>query len=410
VRTNWKEVWDSSANAITEIATVPSYIFPNNRKGGTYYGWYVASDGKRKQFSTRTKNKREAERVYRETLLNLSNANSAAKRNQYRLSVFANEYLLTRKGEGISQAQLKELAASLRLFIRAIGDKSLHKVTVQDCQFFISRGWRDEGWTSIYSARKHYGNLRASFESALTWGLIESNPFDKFKKPRAEEETPEYLTQSELRNFVDFLSSESYPEQRFRNIIIVAFYTGLRLNEILNLQHSQIDWAQTRIIVQQTQTFKTKSRKSRAVPLPNEAIIALRNQTLLSHQSRSEKVRESSYIFPNDDGQPLNKNYVSRHFRVRANEVFPTRPGIHFHSLRHSYGSLLAEKRVPLQEIQKAMGHSSVRVTERYARLRDSDFASSLSVLNSLPKIERASYESLETIFSIQCHEAVSEV
>ena len=298
-------------------------------------------------------------------------------------------------------SQLKELAASLRLFMRAIGDKPLHKVTVQDCQLFISQGWREEGWKSIYSAKKHFQNLRACFETAVTWELVESNPFRKCKKPRVEEETPEYLTQSELRRFVDSILNDSYAEQRFRNIVIVAFYTGLRLNEILNLQHTQIEWSNARIVVQQSKTFKTKSRKSRIVPLPDEAREAIKRQGALNMQSRSERVRESSYLFPNDDGKVLNKNYVSRHFRELANEVFPGRPGIHFHSLRHSYGSLLAEKRVPLQEIQKAMGHSSVRVTERYARLRDSDFEASLSILNALPKIERESYSQLEELSSV---------
>jgi site-specific recombinase XerD len=42
---------------------------------------------------------------------------------------------------------------------------------------------------------------------------------------------------------------------------------------------------------------------------------------------------------------------------------------IHFHSLRHTTGSWLSMKGVPMRVIQAIMGHSSVSVTERYSHL-----------------------------------------
>ena len=42
---------------------------------------------------------------------------------------------------------------------------------------------------------------------------------------------------------------------------------------------------------------------------------------------------------------------------------------LHFHSLRHSFASLLVQRGVSLYEVQKLMGHSNPRVTEIYSHL-----------------------------------------
>ena len=38
-------------------------------------------------------------------------------------------------------------------------------------------------------------------------------------------------------------------------------------------------------------------------------------------------------------------------------------PSIHLHDLRHTYGSRLLSKGVPLADVSKLMGHSSVQIT-----------------------------------------------
>jgi len=48
-------------------------------------------------------------------------------------------------------------------------------------------------------------------------------------------------------------------------------------------------------------------------------------------------------------------------------------PEINFHVLRHTYGSLLASKGVPLQVIAELLGHSDTRITsQHYAHLMPS--------------------------------------
>ena len=44
-------------------------------------------------------------------------------------------------------------------------------------------------------------------------------------------------------------------------------------------------------------------------------------------------------------------------------------PDIRFHALRHTYASWLVQSGVPLRAIQDLLGHTSLKMTERYAHL-----------------------------------------
>ena len=57
-------------------------------------------------------------------------------------------------------------------------------------------------------------------------------------------------------------------------------------------------------------------------------------------------------------------------------------PDVHVHDLRHTFASRLVMKRVPLFEVQKLLGHSSMKMTARYAHLAPEALESAISVLD----------------------------
>jgi site-specific recombinase XerD len=68
------------------------------------------------------------------------------------------------------------------------------------------------------------------------------------------------------------------------------------------------------------------------------------------------------------DGDPVRPNRITRRFKAMA-EKAERDDRIHFHSLRHTTGSWLSMRGVPLRHIQAILGHSTTAVTEMYSHL-----------------------------------------
>ena len=374
---------------------MPDGVFKNSKKNGVFYGSYTSKDGKRKQFSTRTTVEREARKVFRDKLQAIWEEEDRPKLRIISLGDFTEEYLASRRGEKISTGQLKELSQSLSFLRRVVGDVPLHTITVQQCERFVTRGWRAKGWGSLYSAKKHYQNLSAAFKAAVRWGHVRTNPFDQIKKPKPIERMPEILTRRELSLLFDSLPDDNYFERRLRNFVLLAVNTGLRHSEILHMERRWIDFQAGEIRVPVKRDWTPKGRKPRVVPLSDDAVRALRSQLAENTRNGNEHVQSSSYIFPNPHGFPLSLRTLEKPFKEKVMELFPGRD-LHPHSLRHTYASFLVERGVPLTDIQRILGHSTIQMTEKYARLRGNDFSRALEALNAVPSLVRASYTTPE--------------
>jgi integrase len=148
-----------------------------------------------------------------------------------------------------------------------------------------------------------------------------------------------------------------YYFQRFRAtkpLFVVALETGLRRSDLLGLRWRSVDFESgwIRIAMQ-------KTKLEAVIPISDacrEALLECRRGSL-----RAEKV------FVDSEGQPLSWTTVRRHFLV-AKRIAGIIRRFRFHDLRHTFGSTLASRGVSLQVIAKALGHASVRMSERYAR------------------------------------------
>src|SRR5262249_29244495 len=89
-----------------------------------------------------------------------------------------------------------------------------------------------------------------------------------------------------------------------------------------------------------------------------------------------------SHVFLGETSRPISINSIRRYFAL-AKKLAGIERRCRFHDLRHAFGSRLASAGVSIQVIAKVMGHSTVRVTERYARPSASAMAGILTALAS---------------------------
>ena len=85
---------------------------------------------------------------------------------------------------------------------------------------------------------------------------------------------------------------------------------------------------------------------------------------------RAEYTNAASYVFIGRGGGPLNGATLSRRYRRArdlAAEADKEMPKLRFHDLRHTFGTVLAMKGENMVTIREYLGHSDLRMTERYS-------------------------------------------
>ena len=125
---------------------------------------------------------------------------------------------------------------------------------------------------------------------------------------------------------------------------LLGFGAGLRISEIINLETRDINFNEKKIFIRQG-----KGGKDRIVPLPKG--FKQKHIIMIPFQIG---VRALQIAFKNT--------------AVRAG-LIDSKPDIHFHSLRHGFGSQSAKKGIPIHHIRTLMGHSNISTTNVYLEL-----------------------------------------
>ena len=151
------------------------------------------------------------------------------------------------------------------------------------------------------------------------------------------------------------------PRSDFRQLVYCAVSTGMRLGEIISLRWPALDLARRVVTIGNSQDFTTKSRRVRTIPM-SEGLLRMFLQMCNGSTS------DNDLVFRNN-GRPWRVHWTSTLFKryVRGAGLDDK---YHFHSLRHTFATWLAQDGVSLFAIQKLLGHSSATVTQIYSHLQ----------------------------------------
>ncbi len=291
------------------------------------------------------------------------------KSDQICLKDFKDEFLEYSLGVH-SRKTHKTHRTAFQEFIRVEGNKPLNSIGVREIEHFLSVKKRE---ASEWTARKYYGSLAAAFQKALHWDHIKVNPFKKVKKPKPPELFPLYFSEMEFNSMLSVMY-----EKDFKELCVSALLSGLRLGELLSLQWKDVDSVSKIILVRNSETFTTKSRKNRAVPISDELFEMF--------MQRKENIRnESDFVFHDPKGSQLKEKTVSQKFKKYVRRA-KLNDKLHFHSLRHTFATHLVKKSVPLFAIQKLLGHSTSKTTEVYSHLLPQQLHREVNILAGMFK------------------------
>lgn len=202
------------------------------------------------------------------------------------------------------------------------------------------------------SANRTLTMLKASLNFAWKNGRTPSDTAWRKVKPFKNVNAPiiRYLTEPEYTRLVNVCPHD------LQQLVKGALFTGCRYGELCRLKVADFDPSANTIAIR-----TSKNGKSRHAFLTEEGAAFFANITVGK--------KSDAPIFVHENGTLWGKSHQSRPLRDACKNA-NIEPAASFHILRHTHGSILAMKGVPLPVIAKQLGHSDTRMTERhYAHL-----------------------------------------
>ncbi len=328
-----------------------------------FYQLVYFVDGKRTTVSTKTSNLTEAYKFLGRFKIN---PKEPLKEEPVliSLSAFKNEYLEFVKPTK-SKKYVCTIDLSFRMLMNFTGDIQLNKLDLRTLDKFITATFsRTPRGASLY-----YRTLKAALSKAVLWNYLPENPLKKIKSPKVARTFPIFITEEELQ-----LILSNTQEEVLRNLFLTAFYTGMRLSELVNIKWSWIDLKQNQITVKCSEEFTTKSKKERIIPI-NQNL-----RTILTNCFPKVISITDDYVFSRIIGIKLNDDFITKKFKqaVRNSKL---NDKIHFHTLRHSFASLLVQRGVSLYVVKELLGHEALITTQIYSHLQQQNLRDAVNLL-----------------------------
>ncbi|RAX58936.1 hypothetical protein CCZ01_01725 [Helicobacter monodelphidis] len=192
--------------------------------------------------------------------------------------------------------------------------------------------------------------LRYIFNLALKWNIphLSKNPTATIPLLKPDNAKERFLTIKETKKLYIALRKSNNKKLFF--IIYFLLLTGARRGEVLRAKWEDINFENREWRIE-----RNKTKKVRYVPLSFEAMELLRSLP-----------REGNYLFLNSKTKrPFRNIYYSWNSARQVAGLSDVR----IHDLRHSFASFLVNGGKSLYEVQKILGHTQLKTTQRYAHL-----------------------------------------
>jgi integrase len=190
--------------------------------------------------------------------------------------------------------------------------------------------------------------LKAALNHAWKAGHATSDDAWRRVKPFRAVETARvrYLSEAECVRLINAC------EPAFRNLVRGATLTGCRYSELASLCAADFNADAGVLIVRES-----KAGKPRHVVLTDEG------QRLFARLTAGKL--GSDPVFVRRDGGVWRKSHQMRPMLDACNRA-KIKPAVSFHVLRHTHGSTLAMRGVPMRVIAEQLGHADTRMTEKH--------------------------------------------
>ena len=348
---------------------IPRSQWPVRRRHSWTVRWF-GTTGRRysKDFETRKLAERHAQDLQAKVRVGTQD-----RPRMVTLHDFAKEHAQVMRGQ-VAYATLIDQNRALRLFEKHIGTSiRLQEIRPMHAESFVAG--RLASGLAVGTVNKDIRTLKRIFNLAIEprGYLAEGqNPFGKIKQRKKSQKPLRYVSVGEYRKV-----AEAAANLWWRALISIAYGSGLRKAEILNLTWADIDFERQQISVQakraaeRTIEWEPKDHESRVVPMSAETTQLLADLQAVSEEGSpyifispgrlrriAKRIGEHRWNGKSEHVNNMGKNFGKICTRARVGNCS-------LHDLRRSAITNWA-RRLPIQVVQQLAGHSKITTTREY--------------------------------------------
>lgn len=225
---------------------------------------------------------------------------------------------------------------------------------------------------SSTSIRTYHATLSSILSKAVKWGVIPFIPATNAEIPKIRRTEASHLDEADAKRLLELLQGE---QMNYRAAVTFDLLSGLRRAELLGLRWTDVDFNTDTITISQTSNYLPKvgvytdtpknETSARRIKLAHSLFLLLGEYRTWQEQQRElcgdQWQDMDGRVFTSLFGAPIHPDTVTSWFKsfIRKHHF----PDVHFHSLRHTYASLMIADGTPLVVVSRRLGHAQVSTT-----------------------------------------------
>jgi integrase/recombinase XerC len=207
---------------------------------------------------------------------------------------------------------------------------------------------------SSRSVNRKITTLKTFYKFLLRQKVVADNPMLKIQSPKTSKRLPVFVEKEKMDILLDNIEFGNDEEGVRNKLIIEMFYsTGMRLSELINLKHKNVDLSSGQLKV------LGKRNKERIIPFNNEL------KSKIEEYLNTQKRKTNETLFTTADGKKMYEKLVYKIVKQYLSLV-TTIDKKSPHVLRHTFATHMLNNGADLNSIKELLGHANLSATQVY--------------------------------------------
>ncbi len=263
---------------------------------------------------------------------------------------------------GLSRNTLAAYGRDLNAFAFWLEKKQcqLNQASNSDIQSYIA--YRAKAGAKASSMARVLSSLRRYFRYQVREGRLQEDPSALIDSPKLGRLLPGSLSESQVDALLEAPDIEDAVGLRDRAMLELLYATGLRVSELVSLEHAQVSLQQgiVRVI--------GKGNKERLVPMGDEAVNWIKRYQNEARAALMKGHALSPQLFVTRRGSGMTRQafwYLIKRYALMVGISQKLSP----HTLRHAFATHLLNHGADLRVVQLLLGHSDLSTTQIYTHV-----------------------------------------